>query len=106
MPILSTSGVPASRSIRSESTQVLNAAGFQPRPLQVTWEMTQACEWKSSSSRTGARLLRAARDRREFSTAEAFHLVEQVAAMHVPLLALTGGDPLLRPDLFPVIEFA
>jgi len=26
--------------------------------------------------------------------------------MHVPLLALTGGDPLLRPDLFPVIEFA
>jgi len=26
--------------------------------------------------------------------------------MHVPLLVLTGGDPLLRPDLFPVIEFA
>lgn len=26
--------------------------------------------------------------------------------MHVPLLALTGGDPLLRPDVFPVIEFA
>ncbi len=106
MPTLSTSGVAASRSIRSESTQVLNAAGFQPRPLQVTWEMTQACDWKSSSSRTGARALRAARDRRQFSTAEAFHLVEQVAAMHVPLLALTGGDPLLRSDLFPVIEFA
>jgi radical SAM protein with 4Fe4S-binding SPASM domain len=29
-----------------------------------------------------------------------------MSAMHVPLLALTGGDPLLRPDLFPVIEFA
>ncbi len=26
--------------------------------------------------------------------------------MRVPLLALTGGDPLLRPDLFPIIEFA
>ena len=26
--------------------------------------------------------------------------------MHVPLLALTGGDPLTRPDLFPIIEFA
>jgi len=26
--------------------------------------------------------------------------------MQVPLLALTGGDPLLRPDLFPIIEFA
>ena len=26
--------------------------------------------------------------------------------MHVPVLALTGGDPLTRPDLFPIIEFA
>ncbi len=26
--------------------------------------------------------------------------------MRVPLLALTGGDPLCRSDLFPVIEFA
>jgi AdoMet-dependent heme synthase len=56
--------------------------------------------------------LRAARPgahRREpnlLSTAEAFHLIEDVAALHVPLLALTGGDPLTRPDLFPIIEFA
>lgn len=49
---------------------------------------------------------RSHRDRQQFSTAEAFHLVEEVVSMHVPLLALTGGDPLLRPDLFPVIEFA
>jgi len=26
--------------------------------------------------------------------------------MHVPVLALTGGDPLTRPDLFPIIQFA
>jgi radical SAM protein with 4Fe4S-binding SPASM domain len=26
--------------------------------------------------------------------------------MRVPLLALTGGDPLRRPDLFPLVEFA
>ena len=26
--------------------------------------------------------------------------------MHVPVLTLTGGDPLSRPDLFPIIEFA
>lgn len=84
-------------------TQTTRSAGFQPRPLQVTWEMTNACEWKGSPQRPSARL---PRDRQQFSTAEAFHLIEEVAAMHVPLLALTGGDPLLRPDLFPVIEFA
>jgi len=65
--------------------------------------MTQACDWKATHARVTAR---SPRDKREFSTAEAFHLVEEVAAMHVPLLVLTGGDPLLRPDLFPVIEFA
>jgi len=77
--------------------------GFRPRPLQVTWEMTRDCEWKAASMRTAGRTRR---DRSHFSTAEAFHLIDEVAAMHVPLLALTGGDPLCRPDLFPVIEFA
>ena len=77
--------------------------GFQRRPLQVTWEMTRACDWKATPARMA---VRAARDRQQFSTAEAFHLIEEVAGMHVPLLALTGGDPLQRPDLFPVIEFA
>ena len=84
------------------SGQVLNAQGFQPRPLQVTWEMTHACDWKA----TPARVARLPREKQEFSTAEAFHLIEQVASMHVPLLVLTGGDPLLRPDLYPVVEFA
>jgi radical SAM protein with 4Fe4S-binding SPASM domain len=77
--------------------------GFQQRPLQVTWEMTQARGGKSAPRRAAAR--RPA-DRNQFSTAEGFHLVEEVAAMRVPLLALTGGDPLLRQDLFPIIEFA
>lgn len=77
--------------------------GFQQRPLQVTWEMTQARNWKSAPARAAART---PADRNQFSTAEGFHLVEEVAAMRVPLLALTGGDPLLRQDLFPIIEFA
>lgn len=77
--------------------------GFQQRPLQVTWEMTQSRGWKSAPARAAART---PRDRHQFSTAEGFHLVEEVAAMRVPLLALTGGDPLLRQDLFPIIEFA
>jgi radical SAM protein with 4Fe4S-binding SPASM domain len=77
--------------------------GFQQRPLQVTWEMTQARSWKPAPARAAARTTA---DRNQFSTAEGFHLVEQVAAMRVPLLALTGGDPLTRQDLFPIIEFA
>jgi len=92
----------AASSVASRSSLATNPPNFQLRPLQVTWEMTQAREGKSALAR-GAR---SARDKKEFSTAEAFHLIEQVAAMHVPLLVLTGGDPLQRPDLFPIVEFA
>lgn len=87
----------------NESSPLSSSPGFQPRPLQVTWEMTNLRDWKGAPARTTARI---AREQKPFSTAEAFHLVEQVASMHVPLLTLTGGDPLLRADLFPVIEFA
>ena len=87
----------------NESSPLSSSPGFQPRPLQVTWEMTNLRDWKGAPARTTARI---ARERQPFSTAEAFHLVEQVASMHVPLMTLTGGDPLLRADLFPVIEFA
>jgi radical SAM protein with 4Fe4S-binding SPASM domain len=71
--------------------------------LQVTWETTRVCGWKAASSRSTKN---APREVNHISTAEAFHWIEEVAAMHVPLLALTGGDPLTRPDLFPIIEFA
>ena len=78
------------------------AQTVRPRPLQVTWEITRA-----RGSKAGTKSKRKiSRDLEQFSTAEAFHLIEEVAAMHVPLLALTGGDPLARPDLFPIIEFA
>ncbi len=80
-----------------------NAGSRSTRLLQVTWEMTQACHWKSTKVRASGR---AARANYGFSTAEAFHLIEQVADLQVPLLVLTGGDPLLRPDLFPIVEFA
>ena len=84
---------------RGSATQ----CGFRPRLLQVTWEMTRTFSWKAVSARPAKNQ---AREINHFSTAEAFHLIEDVAAMHVPVLALTGGDPLTRPDLFPIIEFA
>ncbi|HET7893525.1 MAG TPA: radical SAM protein [Candidatus Sulfotelmatobacter sp.] len=90
-----------SAALEDDSIPFSNPGKLPLRPLQVTWEMTQACDWKTSSPRGGVR-----RPLDRFSTAEAFHLIDQVAAMHVPLLALTGGDPLTRSDLFPVIEYA
>ncbi len=83
--------------------QSAKGVGAPTRPLQVTWEMTRDSAWRTTPERVKSH---SRRERPHVSTAEAFYLIEQISEMRVPLLALTGGDPLLRPDLFPVIEFA
>jgi len=40
------------------------------------------------------------------STAEAEHLIDQIAEMRAPAFVITGGDPLKRPDLFDLVEYA
>jgi radical SAM protein len=42
----------------------------------------------------------------ELSTEEGKGLIDQIAAMQVPVFVLTGGDPIKRPDLFELIAHA
>ncbi len=42
----------------------------------------------------------------ELSTAEGKNLIDQIAALRVPVFVLTGGDPIKRPDLFELIGHA
>ena len=72
-------------------------------PLVVIWEMTQACDLKCMHCRASAQPHRHAL---ELSAAEAFNLVDQVANMRVPMFVLTGGDPLKRPDLQAIVQYA
>src|SRR6201984_3767700 len=64
---------------------------FHLRPMIVIWEMTQACDLNCAHCRANAR---PKRHPLELSTAEAFHLINQIADMRVPLFVVTGGDPL------------
>jgi radical SAM protein len=76
---------------------------FDVRPMLVIWEMTQACDLSCAHCRANAQPLR---HQAELSTPEAFDLIDQIAAMHVPLFVLTGGDPLKRPDLMEIVQYA
>ena len=76
---------------------------FDVRPMIVIWEMTQACDLNCVHCRANAR---PKRHPLELSTAEAFHLIDQIAELRVPLFVLTGGDPLKRPDLMPIVQYA
>jgi radical SAM protein with 4Fe4S-binding SPASM domain len=48
----------------------------------------------------------AARDPRELSTAQAKAVLDDLAAFKVPVVLFSGGEPLMRHDLFELLEYA
>jgi radical SAM protein len=76
---------------------------FQRAPFLVIWETTQACALACRHCRASAR---PGRDPRELTIDEGRDLIQQVAAMGTPLLVLSGGDPVNRPDLFELVRHA
>ena len=91
------------QSARNTEFASVRPRDFDVRPMIVIWEMTHACDLKCAHCRAYAR---PERHPLELSTAEAFHLIDQIAEMRVPLFVLTGGDPLKRPDLMPIVQYA
>lgn len=77
---------------------------YDESPLIVTWEVTQACSLSCDHCRADAV---ESRHPGELTTAEGRGLIVQVARFDpTPVLVLSGGDPLQRPDLFELIEYA
>ena len=81
------------------------AFDFDRAPFLVIWEVTRACALACLHCRADAVHRR---DPRELTTEEGFRLIEQVQEFgeRPPLLVLTGGDPMLRPDLAELVGFA
>ena len=75
------------------------------RPMLVFWETTRACQLACKHCRASAT---SAALPGELTTAEGFDLIDQVAGFGrpFPILVLTGGDCLLRPDLFELVARA
>jgi radical SAM protein with 4Fe4S-binding SPASM domain len=76
---------------------------FDERPFIVIWEVTRACALACRHCRASAEMRR---HPRELNTAESFRLIDQVARAAPTLFVLTGGDPMLRPDLKELIACA
>lgn len=76
---------------------------FSQNPFIVIWEVTRACALKCLHCRAEAQ---PHRDPRELTTEEGMRLIDQIYGMDNPLLVFTGGDPLMRPDLFELTKYA
>jgi len=80
------------------------AEDFAHSPLLTFYETTQACDLACRHCRASARPWR---HPEELNTDETCRLIDQLTTFpKPPLLVLTGGDPLKRPDLFDIIAYA
>ncbi|MUV36529.1 Coenzyme PQQ synthesis protein [Lentibacillus sp. JNUCC-1] len=76
---------------------------YNENPFIVIWELTQACQLKCLHCRAEAQYHR---HPLELDFEEGKKLIDDIYAMDNPMLVFTGGDPLERPDVFDIAEYA
>ncbi|MEZ4537604.1 MAG: radical SAM protein [Cyanobacteriota/Melainabacteria group bacterium] len=74
---------------------------FDRSPFLVLWELTRACGLKCRHCRAVAVK---ERDREELEVSEAARFLDDLSGMGRPLIVLTGGDPVQRPDLLDIVD--
>jgi heme b synthase len=73
------------------------------RPRLVFWELTKRCNLRCQHCRAvpSERPVEG-----ELDTQACFQFIEELTEIGRPILVLTGGEPLYRPDLFEIANFA
>ncbi|MCQ5375911.1 MAG: radical SAM protein, partial [Methanomassiliicoccales archaeon] len=74
----------------------------QEAPIHVGWQCTTECNLQCVHCYANAGL----RSLTELHTKEAMKLIESVAEIGARSIVFTGGEPLMRKDLFELVEFA
>jgi radical SAM protein len=86
-----------------EMPHLVKERDYRENPFIVIWEVTRACALKCLHCRAEAQYTP---DPRQLSFEEGKRLIDDVAMLDRPLFVFTGGDPLMRPDLFRLAEYA
>jgi heme b synthase len=72
-------------------------------PRVVAWESTRACNYACRHCRAQAQKQA---DPNQLTTKEAHDMIDQIASFCKPILIISGGDPLLRADIFEITKYA
>ncbi len=78
-------------------------ASITPRLQLVAWEITRSCNLYCAHCRASST---DESYKGELSTEECLHLIDGILEVGKPILILTGGEPLLRDDIFQVAQYA
>ncbi len=75
----------------------LNKGGYLPQ--LIAWEVTRFCLLSCKHCRAAAK---ATPYPGELSTQECFRLLDNIASFAKPIIILTGGEPMMRPDIYDI----
>ena len=70
-------------------------------PRLIFWETTAACNLKCIHCRASALDFRSPDD---LSTEESFALLDSIASFAQPVMVLSGGEPLVRDDIYDIVS--
>lgn len=76
---------------------------YNENPFIAIWEVTRACQLKCVHCRADAQTKP---DPNELTHEEGIRLIDQIYEMNNPMLVFTGGDCMMREDLFDLAEYA
>lgn len=68
----------------------------------IAWEVTRSCNLNCVHCRAASSL---GPYSGELSTEKCLKLIDEIAAVSTPVIILTGGEPLLRPDIFEIASY-
>jgi AdoMet-dependent heme synthase len=71
-------------------------------PKWIAWETTQRCNLNCVHCRCSSGMNSTEGD---FTTEEAFKLIDDICEVSKPVLVLSGGEPLLRKDIFEIARY-
>lgn len=76
---------------------------FNERPFILFWEVTRACALACRHCRA---IAQPRAHPQELTHDEAMELTDRIAKLAPPMVVLTGGDPMMRRDIYDIIERA
>jgi len=72
-------------------------------PKWIAWEITRRCNLRCVHCRSASE--EEVKGHPDFSTAEAFRIVDDIVSYAKPVIVLSGGEPLKREDVFEIARY-
>lgn len=72
-------------------------------PKWIAWEITRRCNLRCVHCRSASEM--EVKGHPDFPTEEAFRVIDDIAGYAKPVLVLSGGEPLIRPDVYDIAKY-